>query len=99
LILGKEVSLEYDSTQNKTDSYKRRLNYVYLDDLLINEEMLLRGYAKEYTFKVPYLMRARFLLAQTQAQEEGAGFWNIAHCPENALTGKQMTGEDLQLFS
>lgn len=99
LLLGKEVVLEYDPTQNKTDSYKRWLNYVYLEDLLINEEMLSQWYAKEYTFKVPYLMRERFLLAQTQAQEEQLGLWDTVHCPENALTGKQMTGDDSPLFS
>jgi len=94
LLLGKQVHLEFDPTQQKTDSYKRRLNYVYLDDQLINEMMLAQGYAKEYTFKTPYQYRAEFLSAQQEAQDDLLGLRNPTVCPENALqTGKNLTGE------
>jgi endonuclease YncB( thermonuclease family) len=95
LLLGKEVHLEFDPTQNKADSYKRRLKYVYLDDELLNETLLSNGYAKEYTFKVPYQLRDRFLSAQQEAQDEQLGLWNPSLCPENALQTGNMTGEIL----
>jgi micrococcal nuclease len=86
------VHLEFDPTQQKTDSYKRRLNYVYLDGELINETMLANGYAKEYTFKVPYQMRDQFLSAQQDAQDGQLGLRDPSICPENALkTGEQLS--------
>lgn len=98
LVLGKQVRLEFDPTQNKTDSYKRWLNYVYVDDLLVNREMINNGYAKEYTFKVPYTERSLFLDAQQSAQSESLGLWDSIVCPENvAQTGKQTTGDDFSL--
>ncbi|MEI7562802.1 MAG: thermonuclease family protein [bacterium] len=40
LLQGKRLRLTFDPSQAKTDAYKRRLVYVYADDLLTNEEML-----------------------------------------------------------
>lgn len=46
LILGKEVFVEKDKTD--IDKYKRKLRYVYLDDLMINKLLVEQGFAKVY---------------------------------------------------
>lgn len=93
LILGKQIQVSLDPTQQKKDSYKRRLFYLYLDGELINQQMVAEGYAKEYTFKVPYTQRPNFLSAQTSAQEDVLGLWDPNNCPENAVrTGAEITG-------
>ena len=46
LILGKEVYVEKDKTDE--GKYGRKLRYVYLDDLMINKYLVENGYAKVY---------------------------------------------------
>ena len=94
LIQGKSLRLVFDPTQQKSDAYKRRLVYVYVDDFLVNKEMLAQWFAKEYTFKTPYQQRDLFVLAQQDAQEKQKGLWNLESCPENIFTGQQeMSGK------
>lgn len=49
LVLGKKVTLEYDTPQN--DKYGRILAWVWLNDKLINKEMLASGLAKPLTME------------------------------------------------
>lgn len=53
LVLGKKVTLEYDTPQN--DKYGRILAWVWFDGKLINKEMLVNGLAK------PFLMEGQKL--------------------------------------
>jgi|GEM_PF-5892539 len=46
LVLGKTVKLEYDTPQN--DKYGRILAWVWLEDKIINKEMVKNGLAKPY---------------------------------------------------
>jgi micrococcal nuclease len=64
------VRLEYDESQQSVDSYGRLLAYIYLGDTLINEKILLDGYAKEYTYKSDYKKQSSFQSAQSFAQTE-----------------------------
>lgn len=47
LVLGKKVTLEYDTPQN--DKYGRILAWIWLDGKLINKEMIISGLAKPLT--------------------------------------------------
>jgi micrococcal nuclease len=59
LVEGKTVWLEKDVSE--TDRYGRLLRYVYVDDLMVNEELLRRGLARVATFPpdVKYVDRFR----------------------------------------
>jgi micrococcal nuclease len=70
LIKNQFVRLEYDPTQQQVDSYGRLLAYVYLGDTLVNEQILLDGYAKEYTYKTDYQFQSAFQTAQQSAKEK-----------------------------
>jgi endonuclease YncB( thermonuclease family) len=89
LVEGKTVWLEKDVSE--TDRYGRLLRYVYVDDLMVNEELLRRGLARVATFPPDVKYVDRFLELQRSAQEGGLGMWGgegsgAEPAPANALT-------------
>ncbi len=77
LIGGKEVCLgrDPDGTIDR-DKYGRLLRYAWVDDVFVNRELLLRGYAFAYT-RYPFRYLEEFRRAQERARESGAGLWNV----------------------
>jgi endonuclease YncB( thermonuclease family) len=73
LVEGKTVWLEKDVSE--TDRYGRLLRYVYVDDLMVNEELLRRGLARVATFPPDVKYVDRFLEIQRAAQEGSLGMW------------------------
>lgn len=67
-LKGKFIQLSFDDEQATTDRYGRLLAYVSLDNQLINEELIAKGFAKEYTYKQAYQKQEQFKTAQQQAQ-------------------------------
>lgn len=57
------------------DDYGRLLGYVWKGDKLINEEMILRGYATVYTFPPNVKYVERFIRAQKIARKNRRGIW------------------------
>ncbi|MBK6661762.1 MAG: thermonuclease family protein [Thermoflexaceae bacterium] len=75
LVQGQRVCLEKDITDR--DRYGRLLRYVWLaDGRLVNEELLLAGFATVVTYPpdVKYV-ESRYLPAQRAAREAGRGLW------------------------
>ena len=75
LVQGQRVCLEKDTTER--DRYGRLLRYVWLaDGRLVNEELLLAGFATVVTYPpdVKYV-ESRYLPAQRAAREAGRGLW------------------------
>ncbi len=72
---GTVVYLETDVQVH--DRYGRLLAYVYLPDgRMLNEVLLLEGYARIYTFPPNVKYVERFRAAQERARELGKGFWS-----------------------
>lgn len=82
LLEGKEVYVKFDDTQDQVDQYGRLLLYVWRveDDLFLNQELILQGYAKEYTYRVPYEYQNAFKIAEESAQDEEVGLWGETGC-------------------
>ncbi|MFN7160983.1 MAG: thermonuclease family protein [Candidatus Gracilibacteria bacterium] len=80
MIEGKRVELREDMTQENKDRYGRLLRYVYLNDTLVNLEMIQKGYAYEYTYNIPYVHQAEFRDAQKIAIQKAEGLWASATC-------------------
>ncbi len=78
LCLGKNIRLEYDGfDDDKRGKYGRILAYPYLEDgTLVQEQILLKGYASAYT-KYPFdeKRKDRFVAWQKRAQQEKVGVW------------------------
>ncbi len=91
LLLGKNVRIESDSTQDTRDKYGRLLVYVFRDDgLFFNKHMIVEGYAYEYTYNIPYKYQAEFKSAQENARSSGKGLWSSDTCNGDPLTGTEV---------
>ena len=69
------IRLQFD--QERIDKYGRLLAYVWVDDRMLNEELIRAGLAKwepQYRYSSP--MKARFRAAQQEAQQAGRGLWS-----------------------
>ena len=80
-LAGQTVALEADPTQDNIDKYGRLLRYAWLPDgHLFSLEMLIGGFAHEYTYDLPYRYQAAFKKAEHDARERGWGLWAESSC-------------------
>ena len=73
LVEGKTVGLEKDVSE--TDKYGRLLRYVWVDDVMVNAELVRLGYAQVSTYPPDVKYQDLFLQLQRQAEEAGLGLW------------------------
>lgn len=78
LVGGRDVYLEKDVSE--TDQYGRLLRYVHVEGesgelIMVNEELVCRGYARVSTYPPDVRHQERFLEAERQAREAGVGLW------------------------
>ncbi|MSR59829.1 MAG: hypothetical protein EXS05_19695 [Planctomycetaceae bacterium] len=75
MVEGKKVRLQFD--QEHEDKYGRVLAYVYIDDKLLNEELLREGLGHAL-LKHPYrlAMKQRFRQAEREARDAKLGIWS-----------------------
>ncbi len=75
LIDGKTVTLTKDVSE--TDRYGRLLRHVYIGDMWINKEMVVRGYARFVTFPPDVAHVDEFTQAEKEAREAKRGLWSV----------------------
>lgn len=74
LVLGKKVRLETDI--DLTDTYDRYLYYIWIDDTLINLQMVENGFAKKFPFYPNFKYRKEIAEAEARAKRAKMGFWS-----------------------
>lgn len=93
LILRKDIRLQHDF--RKRDSYGRLLAYVYIDDtLLANVVLVSEGLARVYLFPDDITNRPiidRLIAAQRQALAANRGIWSVPVRPEDRYIGNRKT--------
>ena len=72
---AKNIEIEYDKNSDKSDRYGRKLGWVFLDDKLLQKDLVENGYAKvEYVYgKYKYLDELKEL--EKKAKKEKIGLW------------------------
>ncbi|MBU1323458.1 thermonuclease family protein [Patescibacteria group bacterium] len=92
LVEGKEIILEKDISE--TDKYGRLLRYIWLGDVLVNEQLVKEGYAKSSTYPPDVKHQTRFIQAEKEARESGKGLWgdvcNTASQNSQSITNTEM---------
>lgn len=75
MTLGKTVRLE--PVEEEHDTYGRRLAYVWVDDLFVNEKLLEEGYARILTYRgeAKSKYKDRFVQAEQWARDHSRGVW------------------------
>jgi micrococcal nuclease len=80
---GTYIGLEEDSSQGDVDGYDRLLRYIFTEDgMNFNEILVFEGYAYEYTYDTPYMYQEEFKKAQEQAQLHERGLWADGVCED-----------------
>jgi micrococcal nuclease len=79
---GTEVRLERDAVAR--DRYGRLLAYVYRvdDDLLVNLELVSKGYADAVTYGDNEALHPTFAAAEAEARAAGRGLWGVCGGPD-----------------
>ena len=73
LVAGKTVRLELDVQER--DRYGRLLAYVWVGDVMVNEELVRLGYAQVMTVPPNVRHQARFITREREARQSGRGLW------------------------
>jgi len=77
LVGGKKLYLEGD-VEDK-DEYGRLLRYVWLDNTMVNGELVKLGYAYSYSYPPNTKYQAYFLQLEKEAREQRLGLWSLNH--------------------
>jgi micrococcal nuclease len=82
LLQDKKVRLQLDALKPERDEYGRVLAYIWREDgLFVNQDMIERGYAYEYTYKQEkYKFQENFKSTQGKAKERAVGLWAQSTC-------------------
>lgn len=73
LIEGRNVTMERDIED--ADKYGRRLRYVFIGEIFVNEDILKKGLANVYIIPPNEKYSARLKEAERYAKENNAGLW------------------------
>lgn len=82
LVLGKNVILQHDITQQKKDRYGRLLRFVFLEDGTdVGLEMIKLGFAVSTPYGAsPHEYLDIYEAAQKTAKRQNLGLWNKENC-------------------
>lgn len=73
---AKKIELEYDDNSDKMDKYDRLLAWVYVDDILLQKDLIENGYAKLAYLYDDYKYTKELEQAQELVSAKNIGIWN-----------------------
>lgn len=73
---AKKIVLEYDPNSTKEDKYERKLAWIFVDDDLLQKELVERGYAKVAYLYGDYKYTNTLKVVEGQARVEKRGIWS-----------------------
>jgi len=90
LVEGQTIRLVLDESnvaRNHKDQYGRTLAYVYFDDgMMLNAELIRRGYAHAYT-RFPFRHAVEFRQLERIARRQAVGLWASCRANSSHATG------------
>ncbi len=75
---AKKIQLEYDEKSDKYDKFDRLIAWVYVDNKLLQAELVEKGYAKVAYLYDDYKYADELKKYQELASAKGIGIWNEA---------------------
>lgn len=73
LVLNKEIEMEKDISE--TDKYGRLLRYIWVDNIMVNSEIVKNGWAGVYSYPPDIKYNEVFLRMQQEARLNSLGIW------------------------
>lgn len=71
-----KIELEYDSNASEKDKYGRTLAWVFVDDSLLQKELVSNGLAETYMLQNNYRYAGVLQLAEEEAKNNKLGIWS-----------------------
>ena len=71
-----KIELEYDENSDKEDKYERLIAWVFVDDLLLQEDLIEKGYAKVAYLYDDYKYTSILEEKQELASAKNIGIWS-----------------------
>jgi len=71
-LLNKNITLKFD--KNKFDKYNRLLAYIYVNNKMVNSELIKVGLAKAY-LNFPFIYSSEFEQIESNAKDDRIGMW------------------------
>lgn len=73
---AKKLEIEYDKGSSKTDKYERALGWIFVDDSLLQKELVEKGYAKVAYLYGKYMYTEELQKEEEKAKEAKLGVWS-----------------------
>lgn len=94
-----KIEIEYDDNASETDKYERELVWVWVDDTLLQEELISNGLARTYMLQDNYKYAWILQENEEKAQEEKVGIWSEeAKTQENVIVEGIESGDNIRVF-
>jgi len=71
-----KIEIEYDNNSDKTDKYNRHLVWLFIDDKLLQEELIKKGFAEVAYLYDDYKYTSTLEAKQLIAKTKQIGMWN-----------------------
>ena len=96
---AKTIEIEYDKNSDRSDRYGRKLGWVFLDDKLLQKDLVENGYAKvEYVYgKYKYLDELKKL--ETIAKKEKIGLWQKETTSDKKTSNKNILDSIIEILN
>ena len=72
---AKEIKIQYEPKIEKEDKFGRVQAWVFVDDILLQENLIINGYARIMYIKEDYIYSEKLKDAQNYAKENKLGIW------------------------
>ncbi len=76
LKLARNIKIEYDENANEEDKYGRKLGWIFIDDTLLQEDLVSKGFATVAYLYDDYKYTEQLQIAEEIAKESNFGIWN-----------------------
>ena len=73
---AKKLEIEYDKGSSKTDKYERELGWIFVDDSLLQKELIEKGYAKVSYLYGKYMYTEELQQEEEKAKQSKLGVWS-----------------------
>ena len=94
-----KIEIESDENASETDKYERPLVWVWVDDTLLQEELISNGLARTYMLQDNYKYAWILQENEEKAQEEKVGIWSEeAKTQENVIVEGIESGDNIRVF-
>lgn len=91
---AKKIVLEYDDNSTKTDKYDRTLAWIFVDNKLLQEELVEKGYAKVAYLYGDYKYTSLLQKKEKEAKKKKLRIWSSSTTETEKTTTKKQEKEE-----